>query len=138
MKYLCFLLLFFSTSLHSEDAQDEIKPEDATSAIIKAFDCGIRGKAWVADQRNRWKSIKSNDHRSIRIFWEGQTNWPTDASAGHPVGSTHGAWPTPNHPKVSCTTPWLDLIQETSLAFVQGCQNLHESLPHPLENYLID
>jgi hypothetical protein len=38
MKYLCLLLLFFSTSLHSVDAQDEIKPEDATRAIIRAFE----------------------------------------------------------------------------------------------------
>src|ERR1700722_3692738 len=38
MKCLCLLLLFFSTSLHSVDAQDEIKPEDATRAIIRAFE----------------------------------------------------------------------------------------------------
>jgi hypothetical protein len=37
MKYLCFFLLF-SASLCTVSAQEQIKPEDATHAIIKAFE----------------------------------------------------------------------------------------------------
>ena len=37
MKHLCFFLLF-SASLYTVSAQEQIKPEDATHAIIKAFE----------------------------------------------------------------------------------------------------
>jgi hypothetical protein len=38
MKYPCLLFLFFSTSLYAVDAQEQVKAEDATRAIIRAFE----------------------------------------------------------------------------------------------------